>query len=133
MPPIEASHWSQAKQTTLKPTIVYSARQHANEVSSTSHVLRMAELLLTDPVYRDKLHTVTVVIHPITNAAGAPHASALQPLNPTPLHPAPPPVPLVLPVPSPPLHPAPPSPDTAPPPTPLPPCLPCVCAGPRRR
>src|SRR5262249_18915254 len=47
MPPIEASHWSQAKQTTLKPTIVYSARQHANEVSSTSHVLKMAELLLT--------------------------------------------------------------------------------------
>ena len=49
MPPVEASHWSQAKQTTMKPTVVYSARQHANEVSSTSHVLKMAELLLTDP------------------------------------------------------------------------------------
>ena len=49
MPTVDASHWSQAKQTTMKPTIVYSARQHANEVSSTSHVLRMAELLLTDP------------------------------------------------------------------------------------
>jgi hypothetical protein len=35
MPPIEASHWSQAKATTLKPTIIYSARQHANEVSSS--------------------------------------------------------------------------------------------------
>src|SRR6185295_19577343 len=46
MPPVAASHWSHAKQTTMKPTIVYSARQHANEVSSTSHVLRMAELLL---------------------------------------------------------------------------------------
>jgi Zinc carboxypeptidase len=83
MPPIEASHWSQAKQTTMKPTIVYSARQHANEVSSTSHVLRMAELLLTDPVYREKLNKVNVVIHPITNADGAQLAYDLQKTNPT--------------------------------------------------
>jgi len=83
MPPIEASHWSQAKQTTMKPTIVYSARQHANEVSSTSHVLRMAELLLTDPAYREKLNKVNVVIHPITNADGAQLAYDLQKINPT--------------------------------------------------
>ena len=83
MPPVTASHWSQAKQTTLKPTIVYSARQHANEVSSTSHVLRMAELLLTDPVYREKLNKVNVVIHPITNADGAQLAYDLQKINPT--------------------------------------------------
>jgi hypothetical protein len=83
MPPVEASHWSQAKQTTMKPTIVYSARQHANEVSSTSHVLRMAELLLTDPAYRDKLNKVNVVVHPITNADGAQLAYDLQKINPT--------------------------------------------------
>jgi len=83
MPPIHASHWSQAKQTTMKPTIVYSARQHANEVSSTSHVLKMAELLLTDPVYRDKLKKVNVVVHPITNADGAQLAYDLQKTNPT--------------------------------------------------
>jgi hypothetical protein len=83
MPPIETSHWSQAKQTTLKPTVVYSARQHANEVSSTSHVLRMAELLLTDPAYREKLNKVNVVIHPITNADGAQLAYDLQKINPT--------------------------------------------------
>ena len=83
MPPVEASHWSQAKQTTLKPTIVYSARQHANEVSSTSHVLKMAELLLTDPAYRDKLNKVNVVVHPITNADGAQLAYDLQKINPT--------------------------------------------------
>jgi hypothetical protein len=83
MPPIEASHWSQAKQTTMKPTIVYSARQHANEVSSTSHVLRMAELLLTDPAYREKLKKVNVVVHPITNADGAQLAYDLQKINPT--------------------------------------------------
>ena len=83
MPPVEASHWSQAKQTTMKPTIVYSARQHANEVSSTSHVLKMAELLLTDPVYRAKLNKVNVVVHPITNADGAQLAYDLQTINPT--------------------------------------------------
>jgi hypothetical protein len=83
MPPVTASHWSQAKQTTLKPTIVYSARQHANEVSSTSHVLKMAELLLTNPAYRDKLNKVNVVIHPITNADGAQLAYDLQKINPT--------------------------------------------------
>ena len=83
MPPTEASHWSQAKQSTMKPTIVYSARQHANEVSSTSHVLKMAELLLTDPVYREKLKRVNVVVHPITNADGAQLAYDLQKTNPT--------------------------------------------------
>jgi hypothetical protein len=83
MPPVAASHWSHAKQTTMKPTIVYSARQHANEVSSTSHVLKMAELLLTDPVYREKLKKVNVVIHPITNADGAQLAYDLQKINPT--------------------------------------------------
>jgi zinc carboxypeptidase len=83
MPPVEASHWSQAKQTTMKPTVVYSARQHANEVSSTSHVLKLAELLLTDAAYREKLKKVNVVIHPITNADGAQLAYDLQKINPT--------------------------------------------------
>jgi Zinc carboxypeptidase len=82
MPPIEASHWSQAKQTTMKPTIVYSARQHANEVSSTSHVLKLAELLLTDPAFREKLNKVNVVVHPITNADGAQLAYDLQKITP---------------------------------------------------
>ena len=82
MPPIEASHWSQAKQTTMKPTVVYSARQHANEVSSTSHVLKLAELLLSDPAFRAKLNKVNVVIHPITNADGAQLAYDLQKINP---------------------------------------------------
>lgn len=82
MPPIEASHWSQAKATTLKPTVVYSARQHANEVSSTSHVLRLGELLLTDPAFREKLNKVNVVIHPITNADGAQLAYDLYKITP---------------------------------------------------
>ena len=71
MSPIEASHWSHAKATTFKPTVIYSARQHANEVSSTSHVLKLAELLLTDPTFTPQLKKVNVIIHPITNADGA--------------------------------------------------------------
>ena len=71
MSPVTATHWSRAKATTFKPTVVYSARQHANEVSSTSHVLRHAELLLTDPEQMARLDKVNVVIHPFTNPDGA--------------------------------------------------------------
>ena len=62
---------SMAKATTLKATIIYSGRQHANEVSSTSHILRLAEELVTDPARRASLNQVNVVIHPITNVDGA--------------------------------------------------------------
>ncbi len=71
MTPVAASHWSRAKATTFKPTALYSARQHANEVSSTSHVLRHAELLLADSAQRRKLNKVNVVVHPFTNPDGA--------------------------------------------------------------
>jgi Zinc carboxypeptidase len=71
MPPMEASHFSHYKATTWKPTIIYSARQHANEVSSTSHVLKLVEQLLTDPEERKKLDRVNVIVHPITNPDGA--------------------------------------------------------------
>ena len=82
MPPITASHWSRVKATTFKPTALYSARQHANEVSSTSHVLRLAELLLTDPAERAKLDKVNVVIHPFTNPDGAQLAYDLYRITP---------------------------------------------------
>ena len=82
MPRIEASHWSQAKATTLKPTVVYSARQHADEVSSTSRVLKLAELLLTIRNFREKLKKVNVVIHPITNPDGAKLAYDLHKITP---------------------------------------------------
>jgi hypothetical protein len=82
MPPIEASHWSHAKATTFKPTVIYSAREHANEVSSTSHVLRHAELLLTDSTQRAKLDRVNVVVHPFTNPDGAQLAYDLYRLTP---------------------------------------------------
>jgi hypothetical protein len=82
MPRIQASHWSMAKATTLKPTVVYSARQHANEVSSTSHTLKLAELLLTEEEFRQKLKKVNVVFHPITNPDGAQLAYDLYRITP---------------------------------------------------
>ncbi|MGE0865502.1 MAG: M14 family metallopeptidase [Vicinamibacterales bacterium] len=82
MSPITASHWSAAKATTWKPTVIYSARQHANEVSSTSHTLKLAELLLTDPAYRPMLDKVNVVFHPVTNPDGAQLAYDLYRITP---------------------------------------------------
>lgn len=75
--PVLSSHWSQAKATTLKPTALFSGRQHANEVSSTSHILRLAERVLTDPARRPLLDKVNIVVHPITNPDGAALAQAL--------------------------------------------------------
>ncbi len=82
MSPVTTTHWSRVKATTFKPTVVYSARQHANEVSSTSHVLRHAELLLTDPGQMPKLDKVNVVIHPFTNPDGAQLAYDLYRITP---------------------------------------------------
>jgi hypothetical protein len=62
---------SWAKETTLKASIVYSGRQHANEVSSTSHILRLGEQLVSDAQTRESLKQVNVVLHPITNPDGA--------------------------------------------------------------
>ncbi len=62
---------SMAKTTTEKATIIYSGRQHANEVSSTSHIMKLAEQLVTDPMWCASLNQLNVVIHPIMNVDGA--------------------------------------------------------------
>ncbi|GBC83190.1 hypothetical protein HRbin10_02331 [bacterium HR10] len=82
MSPISTALWSHAKATTFKPTLFISGRQHANEVSSTSHILRLAELLATDPAYKKYLKRVNVVLHPITNPDGAALAYELQKITP---------------------------------------------------
>jgi len=73
---------SAAKETTLKASIVYSGRQHANEVSSTSHILKLGEQLVTDPETRAALKKVNVVLHPITNPDGAELSVQLAELTP---------------------------------------------------
>lgn len=55
----------------LKPTLQLTARQHANEVSSTNYSLLLAELLARDPAYRETLKKVNVVIQPMENPDGA--------------------------------------------------------------
>jgi hypothetical protein len=72
-----------AKSTAFKPTILMMGRQHANEVSSTSHILRLAELLATDPAYKRILQKVNVVLCPVMNPDGAEMAYELQKLTPT--------------------------------------------------
>ena len=74
---------SLAKLTAYKPTIFMMGRQHANEVSSTSHMLRLAELLVTDPAYRAVLKKVNVIMDPVMNPDGAQIAYDLQKLTPT--------------------------------------------------
>lgn len=81
--PTSSEQVSLAKLTALKPTIFITGRQHANEVSSTSHILRLAELLATDPAYRQILQRVNVVLHPVENPDGAAMAYELQKLTPT--------------------------------------------------
>jgi hypothetical protein len=82
MLPMEAALWSQAKASTMKPVLFISGRQHANEVSSTSHILRLAELLATDPEYKKYLKKVNLVLHPITNPDGAAVAYEMQKVTP---------------------------------------------------
>jgi hypothetical protein len=81
--PVPGELVSMAKLTALKPTIFITGRQHANEVSSTSHILKLGELLVTDPAYRDILKKVNVILHPVENPDGAQMAFELQKLTPT--------------------------------------------------
>jgi hypothetical protein len=80
--PMEAELVSQAKLSTWKPVLSLTGRQHANEVSSTSHILRLTELLVTDPDYRQHLKSMNFVIQPVINPDGAALAFELQKLTP---------------------------------------------------
>jgi hypothetical protein len=81
--PVASELVSTAKLTAYKPTILMIGRQHANEVSSTSHILRLGELLATDPAYRKILEKVNVILCPTLNPDGAAMAYELQKLTPT--------------------------------------------------
>jgi hypothetical protein len=87
--PTPSTLTSMPKATTLKATIIYSGRQHANEVSSTSHLVKLGEELVLDPMRRESLKKVNVVLHPITNVDGAELAIDLAKIAPhNMLHPA---------------------------------------------
>ena len=80
--PTPSEQVSLTKLSAYKPTIFITGRQHANEVSSTSHILRLAELLVSDKPFKDILKKVNVVLHPVENPDGAQMAYELQKLTP---------------------------------------------------
>ena len=63
--------WSPAKLSILKPTALIIARHHANEISSTNAALKLAELAVVDPGWRELCQRINVVIIPYENADGA--------------------------------------------------------------
>ena len=80
--PTESTHISLAKLITDRPTIMIIGRQHANEVSSTSHILRLGELLATDPAYAEYRNKLNIVLHPTENPDGAALDRQLVEINP---------------------------------------------------
>jgi hypothetical protein len=78
----EGKYFSQAKAAATKPCLFITGRQHANEVSSTSHILKLVELLATEPKYRELLRRVNFIIQPITNPDGAALVDELHRLTP---------------------------------------------------
>ncbi len=67
---------------TFKPTLYLSARQHANEVSSTNYVLKFAELVAKEESFQKLLKKMNIVIHPMENPDGTELAFELQKLTP---------------------------------------------------
>jgi len=67
---------------TFKPTLQLSARQHANEVSSTNYLLRFAELTARDPAAEEALKKMSFVLQPMENPDGADLAYELQKVEP---------------------------------------------------
>ncbi len=65
-----------------KPTLYLSGRQHANEVSSTNYILKLAELLATDKSYQEFANKMNFVFQPLENPDGAALAYDLQKLTP---------------------------------------------------
>jgi len=83
MLPIQSEVWSQAKASALKPVLLITTRQHANEVSATSGALRLMELFATDPEYRKYLQRMNVAYNPMENPDGAANHQEFYKLQPT--------------------------------------------------
>ena len=83
MLPHEAQLFSQAKASALKPVLFITTRQHSNEVSATSGVMRFMELVATDPDYRKYLERMNIVYHPMENPDGAANHYEFHKLRPT--------------------------------------------------
>ncbi|HWE61981.1 MAG TPA: M14 family metallopeptidase, partial [Chloroflexota bacterium] len=78
--------WSRAKLSAWKCTLLLNARHHANEPSSTSALLRLAELLAHDPDWQRYLKRVNVILMPGENVDGMALYQELQDEHPTWMH-----------------------------------------------
>ena len=78
----QGRHVSVARLMTFKPTLLLLGRQHANEVSSTSYILKLIELLATDESYQPFVNKVNLAAFPLENADGAALAYELQKMTP---------------------------------------------------
>lgn len=81
LPSFPSDYVSQAKLNALRPTLFLSAREHGNEVSSTSYLLRLLEYIATDSEYRKYLDRVNLVVQPMKNPDGAGLAYEMYQLN----------------------------------------------------
>ncbi len=77
-----AKHVSLPRLVTFKPTLYISGRQHANEVSSTNYILKLAEYLKLNKTYQEYLKKMNLVLHPLENPDGAELAYQLQKITP---------------------------------------------------
>jgi len=75
-------HVSLPRLVTFKPALYLSGRQHANEVSSTNYILKLAELMTLDKTYQEYLKKMNLVLHPLENPDGAELAYQLQKITP---------------------------------------------------
>jgi hypothetical protein len=67
---------------TFKPTLFMNGRQHANEVSATNYILKLAENMARDDKLRKYLNKMNLVLHPMENPDGAELAYRLQKITP---------------------------------------------------
>ncbi|MDF1522848.1 MAG: M14 family zinc carboxypeptidase [Trueperaceae bacterium] len=74
---------SRARSSAWKPTILLSARQHANEATSTPAAFAWLERWLDDPDLGDRAN---LVLHPLENPDGARLHAALRSLAPNHMH-----------------------------------------------
>lgn len=77
------THSARRKLALQKPTLLFVARHHANEVSSTTTALQMARDAVTDPEQRQWLKQVNLVFLPMENPDGAAIHYALMAEHPT--------------------------------------------------
>lgn len=77
-----ATYFSLPRLITFKPTLFASGRQHANEVSATTYLLKLAEKIIKEEEWRSYLKKINLILLPLENPDGAALAYELQKLTP---------------------------------------------------